>query len=140
MATSGAPDLTPSDSAAHVALDLPCRPDSPAAARREMDRLEAALGHAAVTRVRVLVTEMVSNCVWNADVGCSVLVDVGASPSIIRGEVVELDENRGPRAPDPQPFRRGGFGLLLVRRLADRCGALDERRGMWFEIDRTGDA
>ncbi len=104
-----------------------------------MDRLEAALGHAAVTRVRVIVTEMVSNCVWNAS-GGSVLVDVGASPSLVRGEVVELDANREPRSPDPQPFRRGGFGLLLVRRLADRCGALDERRGMWFEIDRTGDA
>jgi two-component sensor histidine kinase len=139
MATSGVPDLTPSDSAAHVALDLPCRPDSPAAARREMDRLEPVLDHAAMTRVRVIVTELVSNCVWNTG-GSSVVVDVDASPSFVRGEVVELDSNREPRPPDPQPFRRGGFGLLLVRRLADRCGALDERRGMWFEIDRTGDA
>jgi anti-sigma regulatory factor (Ser/Thr protein kinase) len=122
-----------------VALELPCRPDSPAAARQEMARLEPELGHAEVARVRVVVTEMVSNCVWNGG-GGSVLVEVTARPSTIRGEVEELGPGSDSRSPDPTPFRRGGFGLLLVRRLADRTGALTERRGMWFEIDRPDDA
>ena len=103
-----------------------------------MVALEPALGHAEVARLRVVVTEMVSNCVWNGG-GGSVLVEVTARPAAIRGEVAELDPDRRPRPPDPTPFRRGGFGLLLVRRLADRCGALTERRGMWFEIDRSDD-
>jgi anti-sigma regulatory factor (Ser/Thr protein kinase) len=103
-----------------------------------MARLEPELGHAAVTRVRVVVTEMVSNCVWNG-AGGSITVDVTARPSVIRGEVAELGPGRDSQAPDPNPFRRGGFGLLLVRRVADRTGALTERRGMWFEIDRPDD-
>jgi two-component sensor histidine kinase len=127
-------DLTPSNATAQVALELPCRPDSPAVARREMDRLEGELGHGAVTRVRVIVNEMVSNCVLNAS-GDSMLVEVAASPSVVRGEVIELDVEHDSRPPEPVTFRRGGFGLLLVRRLADRFGTLQERPGMWFEID-----
>lgn len=140
MSSPQAPGLRPPHADAHhVALELPCRADSPAVARREMVRLEPELGHAVVARVRVVVTEMVSNCVWSAS-GGSVRVEVTARPSTIRGEVVELDAERGSRPPDPSPFRRGGFGLLLVRRLADRSGSLAERRGMWFEIDRPADA
>lgn len=119
-----------------VSLKLPCRPDSPGAARREMARFEDELSHGLVTRVRVIVTEMVSNCVWSGDEG-SILVEVAASSSVVRGEVAELDGDGRTQAADPDPFRRGGFGLLLVRRLADRSGALDERRGTWFEIDRS---
>ncbi len=137
MSPREAPDLRPPDAAVRVELDLPCRPDSPAVARRAMYRLEGELGHGVVTRLRVVVTEMVSSCVWNGGAG-SVLVEVIASPSVVRGEVVELDGDREPRPPDPVPFRHGGFGLLLVRRLTHRSGALEERRGLWFEIDRPG--
>lgn len=133
--TPESPEATPPKTGARVAVELPCRHDSPAIARRAMAGLEAELAHSLMARVRVVVTEMVSNCVWSAD-GGSVLVDVTAGPAKVRGEVVELDSEGGPRAPEARPFRRGGFGLVLVRRLADRAGALDERRGMWFEIDR----
>ena len=47
-------------------------------------------------------TELVSNCVWNTG-GDSVVVDVDASPSIVRGEVVSSTRtvNRDRRTPSP---------------------------------------
>ena len=135
MAPREAQDVRPRGALPRVELELPCRADSPSVARREMVRLEPELGHAMVARVRVVVTEIVSNCVWSGS-GGSVVVAVTAEASIVRGEVVELSPERAQLRPDPDPFPRGGFGLLLVRRLADRSGALEDRRGTWFEIDR----
>jgi anti-sigma regulatory factor (Ser/Thr protein kinase) len=103
-----------------------------------MARLEPELGHALLARVRVVVTEMVSACVWNGG-GGTVAVEVTVRPDTVRGEVTELGPKTDPTSPDPSPFPRGGFGLLLVRRLADRTGAMAGRRGMWFEIDRSDD-
>ena len=69
--------------------------------------------------------------------GARVGLLVGASPRCLRVEVT--DEGPGferPRSPAPHDDG-GGFGLVLVERIATRWGvASDVGSCVWFEIDR----
>lgn len=124
------------DQVRSVTIELPSRPDSAHAARRALARLEPTVDHNVLARARLLVTELVTNSVKYAD-ATGICVEVIAHPGLLRGEV--LDGGQGfapPLFEDTQLLRTRGWGLVLVRRLADRWGMLDGRRGVWFEIDR----
>lgn len=70
----------PPDHGTSVAVELPCRLDSLAAARREVAKLESEIGRGLMARVRVVVTEIVSSCVWNG-AGGAVVVEVSGEAS-----------------------------------------------------------
>lgn len=119
-----------------VTIELPSRPDSAQVARRALEKLEPSVDHNVLARARLLVTELVTNSVKFAD-ATAIRVEVVALQGYLRGEV--LDGGQGfapPLFEDTQLLRTRGWGLILVRRLADRWGVLDGRRGVWFEIDR----
>jgi two-component sensor histidine kinase len=117
-------------------LTLAGGPDAPSRARHAVSSMTG-LGPMG-DNLPLLVTELVSNSVLHAgaDSTDTIELKVYASPGGARVEV----EDRGPgfeaRPREPDYNGGGGFGLLLVDRLADRWGIEpDYPSRVWFEID-----
>jgi anti-sigma regulatory factor (Ser/Thr protein kinase) len=120
--------------APEVSVDLPSRPDSPAAARRALKGLEQALGRDLLARVQLVVTELVANSYRHAN-GAPVRVEVAVQSGGVRGEVTDTGPGfEQPR--DPEVIQTVGWGLFLVERLCDRWGVAERGNAVWFEIDR----
>lgn len=120
--------------APQVSVDLPSRPDSPAAARRALKGLEEALGRDLLARVQLVVTELVANSYRHAT-GAPVRVDVNVQEGNVRGEVSDTGPGFDQPA-DPDVVQGVGWGLFLVERLSDRWGVGESGNAVWFEIDR----
>jgi anti-sigma regulatory factor (Ser/Thr protein kinase) len=143
-----------SDDAALLALQLPCRPEAPSAARKALASLNGDLHLISEARLRdaqLLISELVANAIRHAG-GDAVAMTVSATATTLRVEVA----NSGPpfdasALPEPSTERSGGWGLRIVDVLAHRWGVTPDRTHLrvWFEIDRpqadqpvqpTGDA
>jgi anti-sigma regulatory factor (Ser/Thr protein kinase) len=90
--------------------------------------------------VELLVSELATNSVRHA--GCDEAGEISMEADVHEDCVRLLlcDEGEGfdDVEPAPDPAREGGFGLMLVDRLADRWGVA--RNGgfcVWFEVQRT---
>jgi PAS domain S-box-containing protein len=117
-------------------------PSAPAAARHALDDLVAgALDEASLENARLLASELVTNAVRHGPSGPSldVCLRVVVRDATVRVEVID----DGPGFVPPgrrEPREVGGWGLVLVDRVADRWGV--EEGGpttVWFEIDRAAD-
>lgn len=106
--------------------------------RHALDPLEGAIDSMQLEVLRLLVTELVTNSIRHAAVQAWITLDVEVYPNTIR--VVVGDHGPGfmpPVAPLPRADRRGGWGLYLVDRLADRWGVANgNHTSVWFELDR----
>ena len=132
MAESGHPLPDPD---ALINIELPSRPDSPRDARSAITGLDGLVGHEILARLRLLVTELVANSVKHAH-GAPIRLVVAASPEVVRTTVT--DDGAAFEPPDRRdPMRTGGWGLVLVRRLADRWGIAPGDGSVWFEIDQV---
>ena len=81
----------------------------------------------------VLVTELVTNAVRHAGPG-RIVMHLAAADGIVRVEV--CDDGPGFEPAEREPGPHGGFGLLLLRTLADRWGvAADAGTCVWFEFE-----
>jgi anti-sigma regulatory factor (Ser/Thr protein kinase) len=105
--------------------------------RRALTRLRSDLDPPLLESLRLLITELISNAVRHAGApGIDLLVVVG-QPAV-RVEVAD----RGPGFDSPrgngERGTEGGWGLLLVERLADRWGVARDgaRTRVWFELER----
>lgn len=101
-----------------------------AAAQQAVDGVDEGLRDTVV----LLVSELVSNTVLHVRSEPTMRLDVGQS--LVRVEV----QDAGTTMPDPVATctdDERGRGLLLVQRLADRCGwtELDHGKLVWFELD-----
>jgi len=103
--------------------------------------LDSPLPDALLCDLMLCVTELVTNSVKHPAAGNAdeVQLAVRLSPELVRVEVGD----RGPGF-EPEKMRRprgerGGWGLFIVERLADRWG-IDRRdlTWVWFEIDLGG--
>ena len=120
-------------------VELENSPEAAAAARTALDGLTGRVPASRLRDLRLLVSELVTNAVRHAGLGCGdrirLLVDVRER----RVHVEVHDPGRGftPRAPKPDPARASGWGLYLVDELADRWGVDGAERGtrIWFELD-----
>jgi anti-sigma regulatory factor (Ser/Thr protein kinase) len=118
-------------------LKLAGGPDAPSRARTALNSLDLepdALGET----IPLLVTELVANSVRHAGADETSAIDLKVSMSQRCARVEVADEGPGfeaiPRQPDL--MGGGGFGLVLVDRLADRWGmVMDHPSRIWFEID-----
>lgn len=118
-----------------LAFRLPAVSDSIPLARREVDRLAGEVDEEQLEVLRLLVSEMVSNSIRHAEGSRSVEVRVWLGPRSIRLEV----EDRGPgfRPPRAAPSASGGWGLVIVDRLARRWGVRSgPKTTVWLELDR----
>ena len=119
-------------------LDLSPRTSNVALARWAVDGLGSSLPAAVREDVRLLVSELVTNCIRHAQLGELDSITLGFR---IRGDVVRIDVvdhgsgfHPQERSLDPAEPAEGGLGLFLLDRLADRWGI--EGNGetrVWFE-------
>jgi serine/threonine-protein kinase RsbW len=131
-----------------IELELPCDPTAPGRARAEVR--EAAVAHLSQdeTATAILLTsELVTNAVVHPEQRASTPISlrIGFAEARIRIEVTDRGSGFDPVAPTPRKPDRGGRGLLLVDRLADRWGAGtrgehgDPRFCVWFELNGAGE-
>jgi len=123
-----------------VAIDT--TPEAGAVTRRVLERhLLSRVTPDELELLKILVCELVVNAVVHggSDQSGRVELLIGAAPRSIRIEV--RDDGVGLEGP-PTPSsvsESGGFGLLIVDRIATRWGtATDEGSCVWFELDRGG--
>ena len=92
-------------------------------------------------RLALLLSELVTNAIQHGGAGPheSIHVRLASTPERVRVEVFDPG-SRGPPS-DRLEAETGGYGLLLVDRLADGWGREQAERGgslAWFELDVEG--
>jgi anti-sigma regulatory factor (Ser/Thr protein kinase) len=108
-------------------------------ARREIQLFAAALDEETRSNLMLLVSELVTNSLRHASFGAESWVELEAviTPEAVRVEVGDPGR-QFPPAPDPEAD--GGWGLMLVDRVANRWGlARDRQTRVWFETDLSSD-
>jgi anti-sigma regulatory factor (Ser/Thr protein kinase) len=117
---------------------LPHGPEAPAAARRALEGLRGTLGPTTLAELRLVVSELVTNAVRHGRPvdDDAVELRVGVDERVARVEVADGGDGFSPPAAGEPAARLGGWGLVVVDRLADRWG-VDEDGGtvVWLEFD-----
>lgn len=113
-------------------------PDTARDARAFVDTLPVGLGAGERYDLRLGLAELAINSATHGRSGepdDRIAVDVTVSSAAIRCEVTD----NGPGFLPP-PDRNGGFGLIIVDRIAARWGTRRGGNTAWFEIDRVTSA
>lgn len=118
-------------------VSLPAGAEAAGRARAELRNLGSDLDDSLLENLRLVVTELVTNSVRHADAG-SVKLRLLVDPHAVRVEVSDRGPGFTPTPRGADDDREGGWGLLLVERMADRWGVLsaDDRTRVWCELDR----
>ena len=120
------------------ALKLAGTPEAAGAARRALLARNGALPRAVRDDVLLLMTELVTNAVLHADAwpDHTVRLEVRQRRGAVRVSVSDEGPGFAPEAPRPRPDETGGWGLVLVDRIADRWAVTRTATGtcVWFEI------
>jgi serine/threonine-protein kinase RsbW len=123
-----------------VRVSLPTGLDAPAGARAALDTLDANLGYEELERLRLLVSELVTNAVRHAGLsrGDEIALHVEVDADALRGQVHDPGPGFEPPSLDGPMTRNGQWGLWLVDEIADRWGVRNERGAtVWFEMARA---
>ena len=118
-------------------IRLPASAEAPRHARHALERLAGDLSAEALENVRLLVSELVTNCIRHAGLDPNGWIElrVGASDSLIRVEVSDPGEGFEPSPVALSIYSTSGWGLYLVERIADRWGvSVENGTKVWFEI------
>jgi anti-sigma regulatory factor (Ser/Thr protein kinase) len=120
-----------------LALRLEVDPRAPLVARRHISSFTTGLDEEIRANLALLVSELVTNSLRHASLGAEAWIHLTATigPEAVRVEVADPGHSFPP-APDLEG--EGGWGLLLVDRVASRWGV--DRGGsaltrVWFEAD-----
>jgi anti-sigma regulatory factor (Ser/Thr protein kinase) len=111
---------------------------APQIARRSLERALCGLSPALLYRLKLLVSELVTNAVIHGPQakGGAIQLTVMTSQDAVSVAVTDSGSgfDRTLRAPS---IRDSGWGLFLVEKLSDRWGVAREKQTrVWFEIDR----
>jgi anti-sigma regulatory factor (Ser/Thr protein kinase) len=120
-------------------VDLRRDPDSAAEARRALGEVSDHLPPRRLEDARLLVSELVTNAIRHAglDDDDVIRLVVVSGDRALRIEVCDPGPGFDVGEPTPDPARPTGWGLYLVRELADRWGVeRNELTRVWFELDR----
>jgi anti-sigma regulatory factor (Ser/Thr protein kinase) len=118
-------------------LKLLATPDAPYDARHALDRLAAEVPREVLENLRLLVSELVTNCIRHAGVDPHASIELTVSPrnSVIRVEVSDPGEGFEPAPVTLSLYSTSGWGLYLVEQIADRWGvSVENGTKVWFEI------
>jgi serine/threonine-protein kinase RsbW len=127
------------DDARGYRFQLAGGPEAASAARRAVAACDGDWPPAVRDDVLLLVTELVTNAVRHAGVGPagSLEVELWLWPQRVRVEVVDPGSDLVPARPRSKRDGTGGWGLVLVDRIAARWG-VGERESdssVWFEVE-----
>jgi anti-sigma regulatory factor (Ser/Thr protein kinase) len=122
-----------------LALTLPSVPESVPTARHRLEGLSERLGGSQLEKLRLLVSEVVSNSVRHGDGAGPIELRITVNTSTVRVEVEDPGPGFRPTAVEVEPIERHqGWGLLLLERMADRWGVVASGSTLvWFELDRS---
>jgi anti-sigma regulatory factor (Ser/Thr protein kinase) len=119
-------------------LKLQPTPDAPRDARHALDRFASDLPTDVLESVRLLVSELVTNCLRHAGVPRDGLIElkVGRLNSAIRVEVHDPGHGFEPAPVSLSIYSTSGWGLYLVEQIADRWGVtVEDGTSVWFELN-----
>ncbi|HSL12310.1 MAG TPA: ATP-binding protein [Actinomycetota bacterium] len=119
---------------------FPANENTPRLARRALDGQLSSLGPDAESRLRLLISEVVTNAIRHGHLAPDEQVDVKVDLKD-GGARVEVSQPTRAEAPVPRQVRdEGGFGLKLVDELTDAWGMEAGPPGVvWFEIAAGGE-
>jgi anti-sigma regulatory factor (Ser/Thr protein kinase) len=123
-----------------VSIEIPVEPEGVAKARDVVSHVlsDVAAPRQRVEDVRLLTSEVVTNALRHAGLaaGDSIAVAVEVAPDRVRVEVADRGPGFDPTSlAEPSPEKVGGWGLMLVKQLADRWGvARNDPNLVWFEL------
>ncbi|MEX0834184.1 MAG: ATP-binding protein [Actinomycetota bacterium] len=121
-----------------IKLQVPAVPEAVPEARRALAALEPDIWGEHLENVRLLVSELMTNSVRHSGVAQDDLIElrVFTEQGSVRVEVRDLGQGFEPPDTTPSLYQESGWGLYLVRQIADRWGVLrDGATCVWFEID-----
>lgn len=121
-----------------IKLQVPAVPEAVPEARRALATLEPEIWGESLENVRLLVSELMTNSVRHSGAGQDDLIElrVFTDQGSVRVEVRDLGPGFEPPETVPSIYQDSGWGLYLVRQIADRWGILREGATcVWFEID-----
>ena len=120
-----------------IELRLEARAEAVGRARRAVDALADRLPETLLDDLRLMVSELVTNCLRHGRLGPEDRIDVLIEPTDERVRVEVVNPGAGFRPPGSPPtlYQTSGWGLFLVSRLADRWG-VEGRDGtrVWLEV------
>ena len=124
------------DRIAKVAKRFKADTEAAAAARRALGELKWHVHPDVVQRVRLLVSELVTNSVRHAQTP-EISMDVKVTDSCVRVAVGDRGEGFDALPRSPEPERASGWGLFLVEQMSDRWGVETPGGGtlVWFEVN-----
>jgi anti-sigma regulatory factor (Ser/Thr protein kinase) len=111
------------------------------ARRAVREELRGALPEPRLGDVELLVSELATNSVRHAgcDESSEISLEAHVTPELVRVRLSDAGRGFEAHTPTPPPAgSTGGFGLVLLERLADRWGI--QRNGgfcVWFEVERA---
>jgi anti-sigma regulatory factor (Ser/Thr protein kinase) len=121
-----------------MSFELAGGPYAVTAARLALADLESQLDASVAFDVRLLVSELVTNSVQHASVAAedSIVLLVQINDETVRVTVSDDGPGFEPPASPPPEDADAGWGLFLVEQLADAWGVGEDRKSVWFEIER----
>ena len=140
--TGSASEVSPRRAAAdpeeRYAFELPGTPEAGLAARRALLARNGALPRPVRDDVLLLMTELVTNAVRHGDAGPDRLLrlELRQRRGAVRVAVCGEGPGFAPEATRLPPDETGGWGLVLVDRIADRWAVTRTPTGtcVWFEL------
>ncbi len=125
----------------HVRHTLPHGPNAPCAAREAIEALAAGrMSEGALSELRLVVSELVTNAIRHGlDRRGAVDLALSMRDGVVRVEVIDGGAGFEVPAEPPEPGEPGGWGLVVVDRLASRWGVEGGRATrVWAEVPLDG--
>ncbi len=117
---------------------IPGGPQAPLSAREGVsENFAARLDKPVVDNMRLLVSELVTNCVLHGGAGADgqIIVRAAVHDDLVRTEVCHDSPTFEPPTAEPDLDSPGGLGLFLVEQVSSAWGiAEDGENCVWFEL------